>query len=468
MKAVHVNKLLFFVLLVALSACGEVASITSNQKLLISANKRFFTDGNGQPFFWLGDTGWLLFSKLNREEATRYLEDRKQKGFNVIQVMVLHTVAAKNVYGDSALVKKNVATPLTTSGDSVADTAQYDYWDHVDYIVDQAAQRGLYMAMVPIWGTNVKNGWVSRSEGETYATWLANRYKDRWNIIWMNGGDIRGTDSTETWKIMGSALRATDTNHLITFHPFGRTTSSQWFHHEPWLDFNMFQSGHRSYDLDTSLVEHRFGPDNYKFLQMDYNLKPAKPSFDGEPSYELIPHGLHDTTKPYWQAADMRRYAWWGVLAGGAGHTYGHNSVMQMHKPTDTTTAYGSKKYWYDALNDEGARQMVHVKNLLLSKPYFDRVPDQSLIAGENGEKYNYLVASRGKDYAFIYNYTGRPFEVLMGKIAGKEVNASWYSPRDGSQKSISRIPNKGVQQFHPPGETAEGNDWVLVLESVK
>ncbi|HUC82205.1 MAG TPA: glycoside hydrolase family 140 protein [Flavisolibacter sp.] len=464
MKPVFRNKfyLIFcFFVVAGLAACAQ-------KKLLISSNKRFFTNEKGQPFFWLGDTGWLLFSKLNREEAKTYLEDRKQKGYNVIQVMVLHTVTAANVYGNSALINKNVAKPLTTEGASFSDTTQYDYWDHVDYIVDEAAKRNLYMAMVPIWGTNVKNGWVSREEGRLYAEWLANRYKNKWNIVWLNGGDTKGTDSLATWNIMGEALRKADPNHLITFHPFGRTTSSQWFHNESWLDFNMFQSGHRSYELDTSKAEHRFGPDNYKFLYIDYNLTPTKPSFDGEPSYELIPYGLHDTTKPYWQAHDMRRYAYWAVFAGGAGHTYGHNSVMQMHKPTDKGSAYGSKKYWNDAINDEGARQMKYVKELMLSKPYFDRVPDQSLIAGEEGEKYNYIAATRGADYAFIYNYTGRPFAVNMGKIKGENLKATWFSPIDGSRQAIGSFANKGVQNFDPPGETKDGNDWVLILESSK
>src|ERR1700748_2325033 len=79
-------------------------------KLKISANKRYFTTADGKPFFWLGDTGWLLFTKLNREEAEKYLEDRRKKGFNVIQVMVLHSLGAVNVYGDTALIHHNVAT----------------------------------------------------------------------------------------------------------------------------------------------------------------------------------------------------------------------------------------------------------------------------------------------------------------------------------------------------------------------
>jgi hypothetical protein len=319
--------------------------------------------------------------------------------------------------------------------------------------------------MVPIWGTNVKNGWVKKDDAAKYAAWLANRYKGRWNIIWLNGGDIKGTDSAATWKIIGQTLKAKDPNHLVSFHPFGRTSSSEYFHSEPWLDFNMFQSGHRSYDLDTSIAEHRYGPDNYKFLYVDYHLKPTKPSFDGEPSYELIPYGLHDTTKPYWQAADVRRYAYWDVFAGGAGHTYGHNSVMQMHKPSDKGSAYGSKKYWDKALDDEGARQMQFLKKLMLSKPYFERVPDQSLIAGNAGEKYNHLVATRGNSYAFVYDYTGRSFDINMGKIKGAKVKAHWYSPRDGSKIEIGNFDNNGVRNFDPPGEEAEGNDWVLVLE---
>jgi hypothetical protein len=455
-------------LLCLLLLVTSVFAQSQKQGLKISSNHRFFTDQNGNPFFWLGDTGWLLFSKLNREEAEKYLEDRRKKGYTVIQVMVLHSVAAVNVYGDSALINKNVAHPLSTPGSSFSNPDQYDYWDHIDYIVDLAAKKGLYMAMVAVWGSNVKAGWVSRNDAVTYAKWLADRYKNKWNIIWVNGGDTKGSDSTTTWRNIGRTFQANDPYHLVCFHPFGRTSSSEYFPNEDWLDFNMFQSGHKSYDLDTSKAEHSFGPDNYRFVNIDYNLKPTKPTLDGEPSYELIPHGLHDTTQPYWQANDVRRYGYWSVFAGAAGHTYGHNSVMQMHKPTDKGSAYGSKKYWYDALNDSGAQQMVYLKKLMLSKPYFERVPDQSLILGGQGEKYNYIAATRGNNYAFIYDYTGKPFEVAMGKIAGAKVKASWYSPRDGSKKAIGSFVNKGSRKFDPPGGQKDGNDWVLILETSK
>jgi hypothetical protein len=55
-------------------------------QLKVAPNGRYLMTASGQPFFWLGDTGWLLFNKLKREEAETYLEDRRKKGFNVIRV----------------------------------------------------------------------------------------------------------------------------------------------------------------------------------------------------------------------------------------------------------------------------------------------------------------------------------------------------------------------------------------------
>ncbi|MFC1223445.1 glycoside hydrolase family 140 protein [Pedobacter sp. BG31] len=449
------------------SGCKERPHF-GDKSLLVSENGRYLTTGDGKPFFWLGDTGWLLFSRLTREEANTYLEDRKQKGFNVVQVMVLHDVPSRNVYLDSSVVHGDVAKPMLTPGNNPKDSVAYDYWDHVDYIVDKAAEKGLYMALVPVWGTNVKAGKVKEAQAKKYAEFLAKRYREKWNIIWLNGGDIKGADGLKVWNAIGQTLRANDPNHLITFHPRGRTASSQWFHNSPWCDFDMVQSGHRRYDQDTSKNEKlHYGEDNWKYIEADYRLKPVKPTIDGEPSYEGIPQGLHDTLQPRWTAADVRRYGYWSVFAGAFGYTYGHNSVMQMYKFTDKKPAYGPKEQWITALNAQGATQMRYLKTLLLSRSYFDRVPDQTLIAGRDGEKYDRVLATRGEDFAMCYTYTGRNFKVQMGKIDGDDVKASWFDPRTGKTSPIGELENKGIHEFNPPGEAANGNDWVLVLDKI-
>jgi hypothetical protein len=465
--------------------------------LRVSDNHRFFQQQDGSPFFWLGDTAWLLFSRLDRAEAERYLEDRRAKGFTVVQVMVLHAADDVNIYGRPALIDRDPTRPAVTPGRDPAKDGEYDFWDHVDWIVDRAAEKGLYVGMVASWGSVVRGGQITEANVEAYARFLAERYRDRPNIVWITGGDTQGDREAAVWKTMGRTFKALDPAHLVTFHPFGRTQSSSWFHAEPWLDFNMFQSGHRRYDQDHSPGAK--GEDNWRYVREDHAKTPPKPTLDGEPSYEGIPQGLHDPKEPYWTDADARRYAWWSVFAGAAGHTYGHSAVMQMHEPRFGAGSYGVREVWSDAIAAPGAGQMRHLKELMLSRPYFERVADQRVIADDGaattgvGARYDFVIATRGRRYLFAYTYTGRAFTVNMGVIAGTRVHGWWYDPRTGAARDLGIVVNTGQHRFDPPAiepsraaaadlsadraanraaassanpaANRAANDWVLVLD---
>lgn len=459
MKSGVLSLVLLFV-----TSCNTLTYNDLTPSIVVSDNNRFLETEKGDPFFWLGDTGWLLPSKLTREEAEIYLEDRRKKGFNVIQISVLHNLRnAINVYGDTAVREGRIDRPVVTKGSSFQDPQQYDYWDHIDFLADAAARKGIYLAIVMVWGSNVRSGLVTARQAETYGKWIAERYKDRKNIIWVNGGDIRGDDSTSVWIALGNAVHCTSPGQLITFHPFGRTQSSAWFHNEPWLSFNMFQSGHRRYDQDTTGLA--YGEDNWRYAATDYSLLPVKPVIDGEPSYEGIPQGLHDVTQPYWTGSDVRRYAYWSVFAGCFGFTYGNNAVMQFYKPGDKKSAYGAREFWDAGLDAPGASQMQYLKKLILSKPFFERIPANDLLASVQREKYDYIAVTRGEDYVFAYTYTGREITLNLKKMKGSEFKASWFDPRNGTYSESGIVDNNGTVSFDPPGEVMAGNDWVLVLE---
>ncbi|MCD8260335.1 MAG: glycoside hydrolase family 140 protein [Bacteroides sp.] len=427
-------------------------------KLQVSTEGRYLRHEDGTPFFWLGETGWLLPQRTDRDEAAYYLEQCRQAGYNVVQVHTLNNVPSINRYGKYSHVNgfnfKNIDRKRV-----------YGYWDHMDYIIETAANKGIYVGMVCIWGGLVKRGDMDVKEVEAYGKFLAERYKDSPNIIWLIGGDVRGDVKPEVWEALATTIRSIDRNHLMTFHPFGRTSSAIWFNDAPWLDFNMFQSGHRRYgqrkgDGDYSIRENT-EEDNWRFVEAATALTPLKPIVDGEPIYEGIPQGLHDPTQPRWHDGDVRRYAYWSVFAGSFGHTYGNNSIMQFMRP-GITQAYGASTPWYDTLKDPGFNQMKYLKNLMLTFPFFERIPDQSVIAGINGERYDRAVATRGNDYLLVYNYSGRPMEIDLSKISGTRKNVWWYSTQDGTLRYIGEFDSK-IVTFQYDGGYMSGNDQVLI-----
>src|SRR5262247_935715 len=94
------------------SLCAAVILLSSVQvlaapRLKVTENHRYLQYEDGKPFFYLGDTAWELFHRLNREEATQYLTNRAQKGFTVIQAVVLAQLGGltvPNPYGDLPLI----------------------------------------------------------------------------------------------------------------------------------------------------------------------------------------------------------------------------------------------------------------------------------------------------------------------------------------------------------------------------
>ena len=431
-----------------------------NGRLTVSDNQRFLMHENGTPFFWQGETGWLLPERLDRAEAEWYLQRCREEGYNVVQIQVIDGVPAINIYGQPS-------HPLPT-----AKATGYGYWDHLDYIVDLAQQNGIYIGMVAIWGGLVKAGKLSVEEARKYGTFLANRYKNKPNIIWFMGGDIQGDIKPEVWNALATSIKAIDKNHLMTYHPRGRYTSAKWWSKAAWMDFHTFQSGHRKYGQRMGNADYPIPDnteeDNWMYVDSTWAYKPIKPVLDAEPSYEDIPMGLHDKNEPRWKACDVRRYAYWSVFAGSCGHTYGHNAIMQMLKP-GYPTSYGDAgdvKTWYQGLNDPGFQQMKFLSQLILSLPYFDRIPDQSIIV-ENGKQYDRLIATRGNDYLLVYNYTSRNMKIDLTKIAGDRKNVWWMNAGTGNLRYLGEYESK-VLTFRPHKNGFGVEDGVLIAIDAK
>ncbi|WP_179875591.1 glycoside hydrolase family 140 protein [Sinorhizobium sp. BJ1] len=463
-------------------------------ELKVSDNKRYLVFTDGTPFFYLSDTNWEFFRRATREDAERLLEKRRKQRFTVISgpvtgildaIYYKDPLGAPNPYGDLPFIDKDVTRPATTPGSDPNDATQYDYWDHVDHLVSLAESKGLFVALLPAWWDHYRAGLVNRSNARAYGRFIGLRFGARRNIIWVLGGDTsiskqertvyeQGLDiargiwrvlqgksavhpvEADTFRELAAGIKETESRpHLMTFHPRTGVSSAQWFHDEPWLDFNMLQSGHETYDLA-----------RYELIADDYNRVPAKPTMDAESAYEdQLPYGHWDEPEKGWyDDYDVRQAAYWGLFAGGHGYAYGNRGVWQMYEP-GREPSDPVRYYWYQAMDLPGARHMTHLRNLMLSRPMLGRVPDQSLVenAFSGGD---HIRATRGDGYAFIYAATGKTFRVNPGGIAGGTLVAWWFDPRSGGATRIGEFPNSDVLEFDPPGDPKRGNDWVLALDS--
>ncbi len=444
---------LFFLLLTFFSCT------LTGQGLRVSENKRYLVTAEDEPFFWLADTAWELVHRCDSTEITMYLDKRKSQGFNVIQTVALAELdglQSPNMNGDIPLLASNPETPNPK------------YFDYLDWVLTQANKRGLYVALLPTWGDKLfKNSWgigpeVFKPENAlSFGKWIGNRFKHHTHIIWVLGGDRNpraDTSDITVWNQMAKGILS-NYHHpdevLLTFHPQPKENggSSTWFHNEDWLDFNMHQTGHCA------------NQGTYQHIQFDYDLKPIKPVLDAEPLYEDHPNCFNSKELGHSLARDIRRIMYWNVFAGAFGQSYGCHAVWQMYDGHREGINFPLRP-WKEALDLPMANQAKHLKNLMLSRPYLSRIPDQNLIAEKQEENKAYTIATRDKEgtYAMIYFPMGTSRQLVLETMSGDHYTTWWFDPRTGNSYQGKDIKEKRVT-IVPPSQGVD-NDWVLVIDA--
>jgi hypothetical protein len=423
--------------------------------LKVSDNRRYLVTENDSPFFWLGGTAWELIHRLNKEEIEFYLNDRANKGFTVIQTVILaelNGLTTPNAYGQLPLIN-NDPTKLNEK-----------YFEHVDFVINQAEHYGLYVGLLPTWGDKFSKKWgtgpeiFSPENAEIYGELLAERYQNQDNIIWILGGD-RIPETEEHYEIvraMAKGLRKLAANQLISYHPSGAKAATEFFN-DAWLDVDMFQSGH-------SRVSKEF-----EYVIDSKNKVPARPVINGESRYENIPDRFWQEGHSDWlDDTDVRISAYWTMLSGAAGYTYGCNDIWQMYA-ADKDPVIEARTGWKQAIYLPGSGHMKFMKELLEVFPWQQMIINQSLILNDNPENELHIVCAEGADNDFIIAYTpgGLAMNIDLPKLRSQKVKAFWFNPRSGISKKIGEFSTAEPYEFKPWAD-GWGSDFVLVVMDIK
>jgi hypothetical protein len=164
---------------------ATAAKSVAGMRLKVSSNGRYFVDQDGKPFFYLGDTAWLLFQRLDREEVEEYLMDRARKGFTGIQAYVLRGLGARHPDGNSSLLGE---APLI---DRVPAKPNEAFFKNMDHVINRANDLGLVMGLVVAksWHVNQHPEQVFDAKNAyTFGKFLGARYKNN-AVLWYVGGD---------------------------------------------------------------------------------------------------------------------------------------------------------------------------------------------------------------------------------------------------------------------------------------
>lgn len=418
------------------SVTVRTADASSPFPLRVEDGKRYLVDARGLPFFIHGDTPWSLAVQLTREEADRYLEDRRQKGFNtVLMQSIEHKFSSNppaNAYGE---------VPFVVPGDF--STPNEHYFAHLDYIIAKAAEKSMLVMLTPAYMGfgGGDEGWyqeMTRAGTATlheYGRYIANRLSRHDNILWVHGGDYNPPALT-LLNAIADGIREIDTRWLHTFHGSRGTAALEFVGStSSWLTVNNI------YTDESNVVIKAL--QEYSRSQMPFFLIEAR--YEGESA----------------SAATVRAQAYQAVLSGASGHLMGNHPMWDFSSG------------WEQALNSAGARTLSHLRNLYASLPWWSLQPDGdgALITSGRGSDASRAACAAAADgsLALCYVPTSRNVTLKLDGLFGPTIEARWYDPTSGSYTTIQQSPfqSNATTSLSSPGKNADGDaDWVLVLQS--
>jgi hypothetical protein len=447
------NLVFAFVLSLLLFAGSSGPAVAAHRQsvamtpLQVSASGRYFVTANGKPWFWLGDTAWSLLTNYTPAQQKTYLAARAKKGFTIVQMVAVWDGGTGTEEGRIPNANTAGVQPWR-DGDPLKPNEMY--WKQVDAVVADAAKDGLYVGLLPSWGSFVVNyKMITPANAEAYGRWLGRRYRNAPNIVWIEGGDRdviwygKGSKKyapyLDVWRAMARGLREGDDRaHLILFHPGGTLRNDQ---REKWLAADMIQTWAWYKNVPGEIA-------------IDYGRTPTKPVILAEGAYEDGPE-LSTGVKSSYPTGPItplivRKQAYWAYLSG-AFFTYGYDHMWE-HPP-----------YWRKALDSEGARNMQVLRKLFDTVSWWNLRPDQALFAtGEgSGQTNNAAAVSSDKSWAMVYLSSLTTVKLDLSRLGPGRFRAVWIDPRSGARQRQKPLDGSGEKSFTTP---AGWPDAVLLL----
>ncbi len=404
-----------------------------------SENGRYLVDAQGRPFLIHGDSAWSLIADLTTKEAEIYLDERRARGFNTLLVNLIEHKFAHNAPRNA-----NGAAPFAEPGS--LERPNDAYFDHAERVVQQAAERGLLVLLVPAYlGYNGQDeGWYREIVAtppealRDYGRYLGRRFQKYANVIWVYGGDFNPPDRSSV-NTIAAGIREFD-RRISTAHTAPETSARAFWGNESWLQLN-------------SIYTYKNVPAQ---AAVEYARSPSMPFFLLESSYEN-----EQTADP----GVIRAHAYEALLSGAAGHMFGNNPIWHFSGPG----LFPHSTSWQESLDSPGARNMMHLRKLFDALPWWTLVPDfESKLIHDSPagpRKRSVAAVSADRRFALVYFH-----DIVTASVDTDVLDCSprcrgtWFDPSTGTYgPSFDLGERRSVQA--PARSGRRGEDWLLLIE---
>lgn len=392
----------------------------------VASDRRHFCYADGTPFFWLGDTWWMGLTKRLEwpADVQALAENRRSKGFNVIQIVA-------GLYPDMPAFDERGANEAGFPWDPEYTRLRPEYFNAADRRIEYLARQGFVPCIVGAWGYHVR--WLGvekmkRHWREIIARWGA------WPVVWCAAGEttmpyyLSTTKAADAetqrreWTEIIQYIRATDPfGRLVTCHP--SQTARDSVRDPSVLDFDMQQTGHGSPAAQHAALGRR-----------GWQAQPVMPVISGESRYEAL------EINPTLTDREAREAFWAHLVSSGcAGHTYGANGIWQVNR---RGAPYGKSPGgnnwgttpWDDAMRLPGSTQLALAKRFLESLPWekFEPFFDGAVWADVPAEPPPF-VCGTGDQLRLVYTLTTRSF-LVQGLRPQTTYRVTRFEPTTGGR----------------------------------
>jgi len=435
--------------------------------LKVSENGRYLTYADGAPFFYLGDTHWILsherFDKSNAPGVAsqfKYTVDKRvRQGFTVFQSEASFQARSAGIRVNQEAIADEEADADLKHGFTSADLAGFANLDRkFKYIADQ----GLVHA-------NAEICWVGDPAGflvftEAYMARLAKYWVARYGaypVIWTIAQEVdknyygayNSTTINKWFAVAQSIVDSDDYHHPVMPHMENTdqtTASDSWWSGKP------FHSGW-AVQWQGELTEKKTAEGFWK-------SSPTKPSVLYESAYDGFWTDSRGALAAAYKAFQYGMY----------GYGYGANGIWNdIYSKPGEPADFGTDcempahyAWWRDGADLPTGDQLGFFMRFYTNLEWWKLVPRF------NDHAWGYFLnasqaflSSDGNDtYVVFFSGGGRTPATLNQMEDTSTYTAQWFNPRDGQYKTIGKFMPKAHQWVIPDRPTAE-EDWVLLVQ---